>query len=332
MQSEGGAAQHLIVPSIKTARFLISFRSMDLIDRHHFSKPPLMFAAWTGAGNVGILSIDYLRRKLNAHLFAQIDMSSFITPDSITVNSGVASFPAAPQSVFYHNHNPDIVIFESNAHVGGKNDVEVMKAILGFAQRLETPRIYTAAALPLSMSHTDPSKMLFAANNAALIPELMKQGLEPMAQGAISGLNGLMLGFAAKSGIDAVCLLSTIPAYAGTLTYPKGAASVVSAIGSLTGAQVCMDELDTHAKSVEPMFDHIEGKLRDFYVSAETPFTEESAEQVDHQEVPKQIMERIEKLFESAAVDRAKAGELKSELDKWNLYELYENRFLDLFK
>ena len=305
---------------------------MDLIDRNHFNSPPLMFAAWTGAGNVGILSIDYLRRKLNAHLFAQIDMSSFITPDSITVTGGVASFPAVPQSVFYHHHNPDLVIFESNAHVGGKNDAEVMKAILGLAQRLGTPRIYTAAALPLSMSHTDPSKMLFAANNPTLIPELMEQGLEPMTQGAISGLNGLMLGFAAKSGMDAVCLLSTIPAYAGALTYPKGAASVVSAIGELTGASVCMDELDTHARSVEPMFDHIEGKIRDFYISADAPALEESAEQVDHKEVPKQIMDRIEKLFENAAVDRTKAGELKNELDKWNLYELYENRFLDLFE
>jgi len=305
---------------------------MELIDRHHFNEPPLMFAAWTGAGNVGILSIDYLRRKLNAHIFAQIDMSSFITPDSIMVTGGVASFPAVPQSVFYHHHNPDLVIFESNAHVGGKNDVEVMKAILGLAQRLETPRIYTAAALPLSMSHTDPSKMLFAANNPSLIPELMEQGLEPMTQGAISGLNGLMLGFAAKSGIDAVCLLSTIPSYAGALTYPKGAASVVGAIGGLTRAQICMDELDEHARSVEPMFDHIEGKIRDFYISADLHNTEENAERVDHKEVPKYIMDRIEKLFESAAVDRAKAGELKNELDKWNLYELYENRFLDLFE
>lgn len=305
---------------------------MELISRHHFNEAPLMFAAWTGAGNVGILSIDYLRRKLNAHLFAQIDMSSFITPDSISVSGGVASFPATPQSVFYHHHNPDIVIFESNAHVGGKNDVEVMKAILGLAQRLETPRIYTAAALPLSMSHSDPSKMLFAANNALLIPEFVELGLEPMPQGAISGLNGLMLGFAAKSGIDAVCLLSTIPAYAGTLTYPKGAVSVVGAIGELTQAQICMDELEAHAKSVEPMFDHIEGKLKDFYTGADTNLTEESTEPLDHQEVPEYIMERIEKLFESAAADRAKAGELKNELDKWNLYKFYENRFLDLFE
>jgi hypothetical protein len=106
----------------------------------------------------------------------------------------------------------------------------------------------------------------------------------------------------------------------------------VGAIGELTRAQICMDELEAHAKSVEPMFDHIEGKLRDFYTDTDNNLTENRTEQLDHEEAPKYVMERIERLFESAAADRAKAGELKNELDKWNLYKFYENRFLDLFE
>jgi hypothetical protein len=43
-------------------------------------------------------------------------------------------------------------------------------------------------------------------------------------------------------------------------------------------------------------------------------------------------MEKIESLFVKAKTDRATAGELKLELDRWNLFELYENRFLDLFE
>jgi hypothetical protein len=44
------------------------------------------------------------------------------------------------------------------------------------------------------------------------------------------------------------------------------------------------------------------------------------------------VMDKIERLFIEARQDRAKARELKAELDRWNLYELYENRFLDLFE
>ncbi|MFP4680864.1 MAG: PAC2 family protein [Chitinispirillaceae bacterium] len=305
---------------------------MDLLNRHHFNKSPLMFAAWTGAGNVGILSIDYLRRKLNAHLFAQIDMSQFITPESIVVNKGVARFPDTPQSVFYHHHNPDMVIFESNAHAGGKNDVEVMKAILELAGELQSPRIYTAAALPQSMSHTDPSRVLFATNNSSLVPELERSGLIAMEEGMISGLNGLMLGFAANKGIDAVCLLAAIPAYAGGLTYPRGAMSVVRAIGKLARVEVDMTELEVDATNAEPLFSDIEGKIREFFNNNQMEQPEEGASEVDHQEVPRYVMDRIEKLFDAAARDHSKAPELKKELDKWNLYHLYEDRFLDLFE
>jgi hypothetical protein len=43
-------------------------------------------------------------------------------------------------------------------------------------------------------------------------------------------------------------------------------------------------------------------------------------------------MERIERLFEAAQADRSEALRLKNELDRWGLFSLYEDRFLDLFE
>jgi len=40
---------------------------------------------------------------------------------------------------------------------------------------------------------------------------------------------------------------------------------------------------------------------------------------------------RSRKLFEEAKKDLTRAHELKIELDKWNVYKEYEDRFLDLF-
>ncbi len=48
--------------------------------------------------------------------------------------------------------------------------------------------------------------------------------------------------------------------------------------------------------------------------------------------VPTYVMEKIEKLFGEVAKEKGKAPELKQELDRWDLYEFYEDRFLDLFK
>jgi hypothetical protein len=59
---------------------------------------------------------------------------------------------------------------------------------------------------------------------------------------------------------------------------------------------------------------------------------EEEVPEVEDEEVPKYIMDKIEKLFSEAENDRSKAYKLKEELDRWKIYELYEHRFLNLFK
>ena len=313
---------------------------MNLLHRTHFNKSPLLFAAWTGAGNVGILAVDYLRRKLNSNLFAQIDMSNFVTPDSIVVDSGVAHFPETPQSVFYHTHNPDLVIFESNAHAGGDHDIEIMRAILELAKELNTSRIYTAAALPQSISHSAQPQILFACNNQKLKSDLEKKNISPMSDGLISGLNGLLLGFAAANGIDAVCLLATIPAYAAGSTYPKAALEIVKKFAEISDADIDIEELQQEVENADPVFADIEEKLKDFFSSGlgepePDPLNLNSdlvQEKKNKDDVPKFVMDRIEKMFNTAVNDKSKAQALKNELDKWGLYKLYEDRFLDLFE
>ncbi len=53
---------------------------------------------------------------------------------------------------------------------------------------------------------------------------------------------------------------------------------------------------------------------------------------LNEEEVPKYIMDKIERMFSEVADDKSRAPQLKDELVRWNLYELYEKRFLDLFK
>ncbi len=48
--------------------------------------------------------------------------------------------------------------------------------------------------------------------------------------------------------------------------------------------------------------------------------------------LPSSVKDKIEKLFAEATADLKKAHELKAELDKWNVYKDYEDRFLDLFR
>ena len=81
-------------------------------------------------------------------------------------------------------------------------------------------------------------------------------------------------------------------------------------------------------------------KLIDFIQAPEQhsgPIGEEEIEKIKkslnlYTKLPQSAREKIEKLFAEAKQDIAKANELKKELDQWNVYKEYEDRFLDLFK
>jgi hypothetical protein len=72
----------------------------------------------------------------------------------------------------------------------------------------------------------------------------------------------------------------------------------------------------------------IEERVKDVF----TVEDEEPESMPTEKKIPGYIMEKIEKLFHEARSDKAKAIMLKKELDRWDLYKLYEDRFLDLFR
>ncbi|MBD3392904.1 MAG: hypothetical protein GF418_12430 [Chitinivibrionales bacterium] len=305
---------------------------MKMFEEISFETTPLMFAAWPGMGNVGLIAMDYLRRKLEARLFAEIDMSPFFIPDSIIVKDGRAQLPEIPSSVFHYHKNPDVIVFESNAQVGGRDGISIIRIILDVAKQFRVPRIYTAAAFAKPMSHSTDSEVLCACNNDGLLNVLKEHDVVPMPDGYIAGLNGLMLGIAASSNIEAACFLGTIPSYASNLSYPKASLQIVRTMARLLSMDLDLSELEESVGTTERQLSAIEERIREYFPSVTEKEPQAVETDVNDDEVPKYIMDKIERLFERVKQDKSKANELKDELVRWNLYDLYEHRFLDLFK
>jgi len=304
---------------------------MKTINDVEFATQPVMLAAWPGMGNVGLIAMDYLRRKMNAELLAEIDMSPFFIPDSIIVKDGIAQLPEIPSSIFHFTKDPDIIIFESNAQISGKDGITLIKTILDIARQFKVSRIFTAAALAQPMSYQAASDVLASCSSAAHLEAIKGAGIVPMPDGYIAGLNGLLLGVAASRGIDAACLLATMPSYAANMPYPKASLEIVKLFSRILSITIDPDELNTTVEEMNQQLSAIEERIRQLFPTEKEP-DEEVPEDLDEEKVPHYIMEKIEKLFKKVALDHSAAPELKRELDKWNLYKLYENRFLDLFE
>jgi len=307
---------------------------MKLFESIEFATAPTVLAAWPGMGNVGLITVDYLRRKLDAKVFAEIDMSPFFIPDSIVVKDGIAQFPEIPTSVFYAHHNPDVIIFESNAQITGREGIMIIKTLLDVLGQFSIPRIYTFAAFAQPMSHSTESIVLGTCNSTGVLATLRDHGVIPMPDGYIAGLNGLLLGVAAARQIEAACLLGTIPSYASNLNYPKASVTLIEVVSKIIGLAIDTADLEEGVTAMAQQFDMIEDRIREFIPSLGNEEGDETPEvqEVDEERVPHLVMDKIERLFEETSKDHQKAAELKAELDRWKIYELYENRFLDLFK
>jgi proteasome assembly chaperone (PAC2) family protein len=303
---------------------------MKLFNQIRFDTSPILFAAWPGMGNVGLIAMDYLRRLLDAQVFAEIDMSPFFAPESIIVQNGIAQLPELPSGIFHYHFDPDLIIFESNAQISGKDGIAVIKTILDLAVQFKVKRIYTAAAFARPMSHLVDSAVLCTSNTVALLDHLRAKGLEPMMDGQIAGLNGLMLAIAATREIESACLLGTIPSYATNIAYPKASLAIMRTIEILLDMIFDLTELENGVEVIDKQLGAIEERIRNFFPT----FLEQESEipDIKDDDVPEYIMQRIEQLFEIVRKDKGRAPELKDELVRWNLFELYENRFLDLFK
>lgn len=303
---------------------------MKMLEEISFSEPPIMFAAWPGMGNVGILATDYLRRRLKAKLFAEIDMSPYFIPESIIVKDGLAQLPDLPSSVFHYANNPNVIIFESNAQIGGRDGIAIIKIILDIAKKYNVSHIYTSAALVQPMTYQSPSKVLTACSNPQHLALLAQHEVVPMPDGYIAGLNGLLLGIAAIRGLEATCFLGTMPSYASNIMYPKASLEIVKIFQKILGIAINLEELDSNVAEMDQQLATIEDRIKQLF-PAESE-TDEEVAGLEEEQVPHYVMERIEKLFSKVKTDRSAAAELKHELDRWKLYELYENRFLDLFE
>ncbi len=77
----------------------------------------------------------------------------------------------------------------------------------------------------------------------------------------------------------------------------------------------------------------IEDKVKDvFNVGEEKNDKPPREKQPREKKIPGYVLDKIERLFQEALLDKKKAVALKRELDRWDLYKAYEDRFLDLFK
>lgn len=302
-------------------------------------KNPSMVAAWPGMGDVALGAVSYLREKLGADEFGEIEPGDFFDLAGVIIENGVMEAPQFPESKFYYwksqDATRDLIIFLGHAQPSAKG-YEFANKVLDVAQRFSVKRIYTCAAAPASIHHTEKPRVLAVANETRLKRDLQKYEVVLMKNGQISGLNGLLLGVAKERGIEGICLLGEIPFYTVGIPNSWASQAVLEILIDMLGIRIDMMEIELVAKETVAEIDEMvrSSEQMSKFVGRFEPSARREELGGPSQSVEDEIRvrHRIERLFGEAEKDRSKVGELKTELDRLGVFEEYEDRFLDLFR
>ncbi|AMV26758.1 PAC2 family protein [Gemmata sp. SH-PL17] len=325
---------------------------------------PWFVAVWPGMGHVALNAGVYLLAKLGMTAVAEFEAGELFDVAQVEVKDGIIQPARRPRNRFFvwidPNKRHDLVVFlgEAQPPVG---KFPFCRQVIDYARELGVERVITFAAMATEMRPEHPSRVFGAATDTDGVAELRRLDVTILEEGHIGGLNGVLLGAAAASGLRGSCFLGEMPQVFAQVPFPKASLAILEAFTVMTGVELDLDELAEQAHAVEEQLGELLARVEDQYESpneeAEEGAGDDEGEEFSSDEeesesessssqqegigyrydgpdepVSQTAVQRIEELFARAATDRTKAFELKRELDRLGLFKRYEDRFLDLFK
>ncbi|SMP43453.1 hypothetical protein SAMN06265222_101938 [Neorhodopirellula lusitana] len=297
---------------------------------------PWLIAVWPGMGHVALSAGYYLMSKLGMSQFAELSAGELFDIDAAIVKEGLVQRLHRPRSrVFAWKAPPggrDVIVFigEFQPQMG---KLPFCEQLIDFARDHGVERLFTFAAMATDMQPGTDARVFAAATEQSLLDEIEPFGVKILDDGNIGGLNGVLLAAAAEKGMPGVCLLGEMPHLFVQLLYPKASLAVLRVFLQMSKIDLDLAELAQHSEQTE----HRLGQLVAEMQRRLNPQPEENDETTGEDwKVASQLSEEdeqhIESLFGIATADRSRAFELKAELDRLQVFEDYEDRFLDLFK
>lgn len=297
---------------------------------------PWLVAAWPGMGAVAQVAAHYLWTRLGAHELGELPIEDCFDLRAVEVEHGLIRPQPAPQNTLLAWPAPsgerDLVFFEGSAQP--EHDAQrCCEAIVVAARALGVVRVCTFAAMATMIRPEARPHVFAVASEAPLLDEARRSEAEPLANGSIGGLNGLLVAVAARRGLPGLCLLGEMPYFASSIANPKACAAVLRTFCRLAKLSIDLTELDAAAVAVERSLVERLKQAERAAVTPALPSPPELREPLTEAELRERAGRvHVEELFAAAQRDRSKAPQLKAELDRLGLFKDYEDRFLDLFR
>jgi proteasome assembly chaperone (PAC2) family protein len=303
-------------------------------------KAPYLVAAGPGTANVGLRTVAYLQEKLGAELFAEIEPGDFFTPPySFSFRDGLIDIApielgeGQPRNRFYYwpsGKSHDIIFFTGDTHPLPGKVPELASYVLDVARGFGLKRLYMPGAFLADIHHLAEPTLHGSATSQELRQYLHQEHIvDAPPMNIAHNLNAWLLGMARSKDIDAVGLISEIPAYKPEERNIRACRALVMSLlqmleieaPDLSDLEVLLAEED---KRTEAQLDELrrsgDEKAREFlhYLDLLAADAEEAKERgllPSEIELPDSL-KFIEALYEQAKKDQKKVPELRQAVQR----------------
>jgi proteasome assembly chaperone (PAC2) family protein len=205
---------------------------------------PTMIAAWPGMGYLAKISADYIRRRLEAKKFIEIRYIQ----NAIVYKDSLVDLPSIRHRFFAVPDKDLIICVGDSQPPTSEEAVSLAEQVIEIAKEFNVKMVYTMAAYP--SDYQDTPKVYGVYTDNRLKEKLEAFGVEFLeGEGAVNGLNGILIGVAKKRGIDGVCLMGEIR-YANVPQHLSSKA-VLEKLSSILDLNIDTSQLVKRAKKID---------------------------------------------------------------------------------
>lgn len=221
---------------------------------------------WLNAGEVSTGSIDYLRRKLDAHRFAYIEPAGFYiyqipSPTAeqtmrppVKIKEGLIRRFDLPRNEFFFWKSGgahDLILF-----LGVEPNLDwpaYAQAILDVARQFQVPRIYSIGGIFDQVPHTRKTRILATISHPRLKDELKTFARFTDYEGP-SSFNTMLLSIAREQGIEMAGISARTPLYIQDLN-AKACYDLLKSVITLAGFGIDLRDLREAGETLVEMMD-----------------------------------------------------------------------------
>jgi len=215
---------------------------------------PVLICGLPGSGYVGKLAVEHLISVFSARRFKEFHSPSF-PPQANVGDDGVVHQVRGEFYFAETGQGRDLLLFTADAQpTTSRGEYELSEMVLRDGKRMGAKLVLSLAAY-ITGNFSEEQRVFGASSSTSVSARLAENGIKVMKEGAITGMNGLVIAMASLAGMDSICLLGETSGY---MVDPAASQRVLEALARILEIKIDLSTLKERVAEAQELMNQIQ--------------------------------------------------------------------------